>query len=139
MMSKIDPQVLKQAIIEYRTIGKQLMKDLGTKFGLDISNTEEYQELIWVRNQNIQRKGQLTQRWDYTLRGSKCNFYNKKHQQTVVVHFTNAPEFGHINEWHLMMFLESTELYKKAFEGAEWLDLKPVVSKLHTSGEIERV
>ncbi len=135
-MSKIDPQILKQAIIDYRHLGKQLMKDLGLKFGLDITITEEYDQLIWRGNQNILRKGQLSQRWNYQLRGSKCNFYNKKHQQHVTVHFVNTPEFRHIDEWHLMMFLESTEQYKKAFEGVEWLDLKPVVSELYNSGEI---
>jgi hypothetical protein len=73
----IDKELLKQAIIEYRIAGKKLMFDLGNKYGLDISNPDDFETLIARRNKTIPKKGALTQRWNIYFHGGACCFYKK--------------------------------------------------------------
>lgn len=117
--NKIDSSIIRQAIIDYRLEGKRLMLDLGKKFELDINNLEEYGKLISRSNENIPRKGKLSERWNYYFHGGECGFYNKKHKQRVEVVLINAPEFGHINAWFLLSYIQSTERYKNEMENVE--------------------
>jgi hypothetical protein len=135
----IDKEILKQAIIEYRKTGKKLMFDLGNKYGLDISKSEDFETLITRSNKTIPRKGALTQRWNYYFHGGACCFYNKKHQQHVEVELSNSPEFGHLDAWFLMRFLESTERYKETVLGINWIELKPIFNDLYLNDEVENV
>jgi hypothetical protein len=132
----IDNEILKQAIIEYRIAGKKLMFDLGNKYGLDISKPDDFDTLITRSNKTIPRKGALTQRWNYYFHGGACCFYNKKHQQTVEVELSNAPEFGHLDAWFLMRYLESTERYKQYVSGINWIELKPLLQDLYINKEV---
>lgn len=138
-MQKIDNDILKQAILEYRTAGKKLMMDLGKKFGLDITQKEDFEKLISRSNKTISRKGELSQRWNYAFHGGECLFYNKKHQQTVQVVLSNPPEFGHLDAWFLMEFMESTKPYKDVVSNFRWFDLKPAIQELYRIGEIENI
>lgn len=58
--SNIDFNIIKKAIIDYRIEGKNLMFELGRKYGLDISNPADYEKLISRTNENIPRKGKLS-------------------------------------------------------------------------------
>jgi len=138
-MTKINPEIVEKAISDYRTDGRELMIKLGKKFGFDINENDEYQQLISRSNNNIPRKGQLTERWNYRFHGTECEFYNKKHQQSVEVVLTNPPVFGVIDVWFLMKYMESTELYKECVEGIEWTELKPVVEDLYSSGNVVEI
>jgi hypothetical protein len=131
--------ILKQAILEYRAEGKRLMKELGRKFGLDIHKEEDYIRLVSRSESSIPRKGELSKRWNYSFHGGECRFYNKKHQQTVEVVLTNPPEFGHLDAWFLMLYIESTEKYKDQFAGINYQNLKPLLDKLYKMGEIENI
>lgn len=138
-MTEIDTTIIQQAILDYRAAGKQLMAQLGRKFNLDINILAEYEQLISRRNKAIPRKGELTKRWNYNFHGGECGFYNKKHQQSVEVVLSNPPEFGYIDAWFLMKYMESTKIYKDKVEGVNWFDLKPIISELYTSGAIVHV
>jgi hypothetical protein len=138
-MKYIDTNILKRAIFEYRELGKKLMFQLGHKYGLDINQHEEYVELISRSNQLIPRKGELTQRWNYSFHGCECGFYNKKHQQHIEVRLSNAPDFGHLDAWLVMAFMESTSIYKEAVRDIVHTDLKPMIHELYAKGEIENV
>jgi hypothetical protein len=135
----IDNEILKQAIKEYRKTGKKLMFDLGNKYGLDISKSEDFETLIARSNKTIPKKGALTQRWNYCFLGGACCFYNKKHLQTVEVELSNLPEFGHLDAWFLMRFLESTERYKQAVLGINWIELKPLLQDLYINKEVVNI
>jgi len=93
-MKKIDLQILKEAIIEYRKAGKKLMIQLGEKFGYNIFVIKEFNEFIWKGNNSVPRKGKLSNRWNYTFHGGQCKFYNNKHHQTIEVELSNPPDFG---------------------------------------------
>ena len=137
--NKVNLNIVKQAILDYRNDGKKLMEELGEKYNLDINNHEDYKQLISRSNNIIPRKGELSKRWNYSFHGGECGFYNKKHQQSVEVVLSNPPKFGHIDAWFLMTYMQSTEKYKNEIKGIEWTDLKPLISKLYKTGEIELI
>ncbi|WP_130733710.1 hypothetical protein [Flavobacterium sp. J27] len=136
---KIKLDVVKEAIIDYRSDGKELMRKLAEKYGLDIENEKDYEKLISRNNKEIPRKGELSKRWNYAFHGCECGFYNKKYKQQVEVVLSNNPEFGHINSWFLLSYMNSTEKYKKEIEGINWQQLKPLIERLYQTGEIESI
>ena len=48
---KIKLDVVKEAIIDYRRDGKELMRKLAEKYGLDIENEKDYEKLISRNNE----------------------------------------------------------------------------------------
>jgi hypothetical protein len=138
-MKNIDKEILIRAIHEYRETGKQLMFQLGWKFELDLAKPEECMELLSRKDRIIPRKGEMTKRWNYAFHGYECGFYNKKHQQSVEVVLTNAPEFGHLDAWFVMQFMESTKAYKDAVKDIDYRDLKIAITELYKTGEIENI
>ncbi|QCX38050.1 hypothetical protein FF125_06265 [Aureibaculum algae] len=136
---KINLEIVKKAIFDYRNEGKELMFKLGEKFNLDIESSEDYERLIARNNENIPRRGELSKKWNYNFHGLECGFYNKKLQQRVEVVLKNPPEFGHIDSWFLLGYMESTGKYKKEVEGVNWQKLKLAVEELYEIGEVVKV
>jgi hypothetical protein len=136
---KADLNTIKQAILDYRIEGKKLMFELGKKYNLDINNSEEYEKLISRNNENIPRKGKLSERWNYYFHGCECGFYNKKHQQSVEVGLSNPPEFGHVDAWFLLSYMQSTEKYRNEIKDINWQELQKIIHKLYKNGEIENI
>jgi hypothetical protein len=136
---KIELDIVKEAVIDYRNDGKKLMNKLAEKYELDIKNEKDYESLILRNNPKIPRKGELSKRWNYYFHGIECGFYNKKSKQQVEVVLNNSPEFGQIDSWFLLSYMESTEKYKNEIKGINWQELKPIIEKLYETGEIERV
>lgn len=136
---KVESGILMQAIFDYRTQGKKLMSELGKKFNLDINHLEEYQELISRINDNIPRKGKLSERWNYYFHGGQCGFYNRKHKQQVEIVLSNPPEFGHIDAWFLLTFMQSTERYKNEARNMDRHELKTMIDGLYKSGQIKDI
>ncbi len=135
----MNPEILKQAIFDYRADGKKLMEDLGKKYNLDIKIENDYLQLVSRSNSSIPRKGELSKRWNYSFHGGECGFYNKKHQQSIEVVLSNSPNFGYINTWFLMIYMESTEKYKHEIYETRWTDLAPILDQFYKTGEIEYV
>ncbi|MEM1321092.1 MAG: hypothetical protein AAGG75_12635 [Bacteroidota bacterium] len=138
-MNKINLEILKEAIIAYREEGKNLMVKLGKKYGYNINKIQEYEDLIWRGNNSVPRKGQLSNRWNYTFHGGQCKFYNKKHQQIIEVELINPPNFGKLDAWFVFKYLESTEKYKKYVLDVEWSEIKELINQLYKLGEIEKI
>lgn len=132
-------EILTKAIKDYRTEGIELMKRLGEKFGYDISAKEQFEELIWKSNPNVPRKGQLSERVNYAFHGGECHFHKKKTQQNIEVILSNSPKFGKIDAWFLKEYLDSTDEYKEISKDLDWQDLKPMLTQLYLTGEIEEI
>jgi hypothetical protein len=137
--NNVDLNIIKEAISDYRTQGKQLMFELGKKHNLDINIIEDYEKLISKSNKNIPRKGKISERWNYYFHGCECGFFNKKHQQHVEVVLSNPPEFGHIDSWFLLSYMQSTEKYKKEIEGIKWQELQEIINKLYKIGQVKNI
>ncbi len=136
--NKIDLNTIKQAIFDYRNEGKKLMFELGNKYELNISNSEDYEKLVSRSNENIPRRGKLSESWNYVFHGCECGFHNKTGQSVEVV-LSNAPEFGHIDAWFLLSFMKSTNEYRNEVNGMNWQELQKVINKLYESGEVENI
>ena len=136
---KVDLNIIKDAIFEYRLDGKNLMFELGKKYGLDINNSKDYENLISRSNENIPRKGELSKSWNYYFHGCECGFQNKKNHKRVEVVLTNPPEFGNINSWFLLSYMQSTEKYKNEIKDMDWQELQKVVQKLYKNNEVENI
>ena len=135
----VNHDLVKEAIIDYRNDGKKLIFKLAEQYNLDLENEVDYEKLISRSNKEIPRKGKISERWNYYFHGCECGFYNKKYQQRVEVVLSNPPEFGHIDSWFLLSYMESTEKYKNGIKGVKWQELKSVIEKLYETGEIELV
>lgn len=136
--SKIDLNIIKQAIFDYRIDGKKLMFELGKKYSLDISKSEDYEKLISRSNEKIPRVGKLSENWNYVFHGGECGFHNN-HQKSVEVVLSNAPEFGHIDAWFLLSYMESTEKYRNEVKNMKWQELQKVIHKLYENGEVQNI
>ena len=132
----INLDIFQEAIIDYRQEGKELMFRLGEKYGLNIEVNEK---LISRSNKNIPRRGELSNRWNYSFHGGECGFYNKKHQKQVEVVLSNPPEFGHIDSWFLLSYMQSVDKYKSEVAEMDWQKLKLVVEKLYMNSKIKKV
>ncbi|UZO82354.1 hypothetical protein NBT05_07730 [Aquimarina sp. ERC-38] len=135
----VNLDIVQEAITDYRQEGKELMFKLGEKYGLDIGIKEDYEKLISRSNKNIPRRGELSKRWNYNFHIGGCRFYNKKHQKKVEVVLTNSPEFGHIDSWFLLSYMQSVDKYKSEVEGMDRQNLKLVVEKLYMDNKIKKV
>lgn len=131
----INLDIFQEAIIDYRQEGKELMFKLGEKYGFK----EDYEKLISRSNNDIPRRGELSKRWNYSFHGQECGFYNKKHQKQVEVVLSNPPEFGHIDSWFLLSYMQSADKYKSEVVEMNWQKLKLVVEKLYLNGKIKKV
>jgi|TARA_R110002110_G_scaffold208363_5_gene420686 hypothetical protein len=136
---KITLEILTKAINDYRTEGIELMERLGEKFGYDISIIEQYKELIKRGNLKVPRKGKLSERVNYAFHGRECHFHKKKTQQNVEVILTNPPKFGKIDPWFLKEYLDSTEEYEELTKEMNWLELKPMLIELYSTGKVEAI
>jgi hypothetical protein len=134
---KVDLNIIKQAILDYRSEGENLMFELGKKYNLDIQNTEDYEKLISKNNENIPRKGKLSGKCKYVFHGRECGFHIK--QKRIEVVLTNAPEFGHIDSWFLISYMNSIEKYRKEIDGMDSQELQKLINKLYDSGEVENI
>ncbi|WP_299316066.1 hypothetical protein [uncultured Aquimarina sp.] len=135
----INLDIFQEAIMDYRQEGKELMFKLGEKFGLNIEIKEDYEKLISRGNKSIPRRGELSKRWNYSFHGGECGFYNKKHQKQVEVVLTNPPEFGHIDSWFLLSYMQSVDKYKSEVSEIDWQKLKLIVEKLYLNGKIKKI
>ncbi|MFI2744154.1 DUF6896 domain-containing protein [Zhouia sp. PK063] len=135
----INLDIFQEAIIDYRQEGKELMFKLGEKYGLNIEIKEDYENLISRDHKHIPRRGELSKRWNYSFHGQECGFYNKKHEKKVEVVLSNPPEFGHIDSWFLLSYMQSVDKYKSEVAEMDWQKLNLVVEKLYLYGKIKKV
>lgn len=132
-------EVLVKAIHEYRLEGVELMKRLGDTFGYDISVKEQCEELFWIRNPKVPRKGAISKGVNYAFHGDTCAFYKKKTQQHIEVILSNPPQFGKIDAWFLRSYLDSTKEYAELVKDINWLELKRMLGQLYRNGSIVEI
>ncbi len=133
-IEKMENQELIKAIEEYRLLCRKLIFELGNKFDFDISNKNQFEDFIWVRNEKIPRRGQMNDSWKYAFHGTQCGFHNKN-GQTVEVELADHPNFRVVEPWFLKEFIDSTPTYKASIGELSWQTLKSKLEDLYTSGQ----
>ena len=136
---KLTLDILTQVIEEYRQEGANLMKALGEKYGYDITDPDQFNELIWRSNPKVPRQGQLSKKVNYAFHGAECGFHKLKNQQNIEVILFNPPHFGKLDAWFVKEFMDSTDAYKEYSKVLNWEDLKPMFKTLYQNGVIQEV
>ncbi|WP_027394232.1 DUF6896 domain-containing protein [Aquimarina latercula] len=89
----------------------QLMNMMSKKFKIDLNNSSEIYELK-MKKSNRQR-GQINNEWNYHFHGIGCSFKNEKTGQFLDVQINNNLEFGIIDNYYLLQFINTTESLSK--------------------------
>ncbi|GLB49382.1 DUF6896 domain-containing protein [Neptunitalea lumnitzerae] len=88
-----------------------LMYLMAKTFDIDLTNKNEIEHL--KRHRSVNQRGQLNNEWSYYFHGISCTFTNKKTQQLLDVKIFNGLEFGVLDTYYLMKFIETTKKCKE--------------------------
>ena len=89
-----------------------LMNLMAQTFDINLNNSNEIYELKTKRSEN--QRGEINNEWKYRFHGKGCSFTNTNTEQFLDVQINNGIEFGELDTYYLMKFIETTESLKKA-------------------------
>ena len=89
-----------------------LMNLMAETFDINLNNANEIYELKTKRSEN--QRGELNSEWNYHFHGKGCSFINTNTKQFLDVQINNGIEFGELDTYYLMKFIQTTESLKKA-------------------------
>jgi len=84
----------------------ELMGHMAEKFGIAISAPLNLKEIKLINN--LQSFGKLNDEWEYGFQLNVCMFRNIRTGQFLSVYIDAAPEFGVIEPFYLLQFINST-------------------------------
>ena len=88
-----------------------LMNLMAETFDIDLNNSSEIYDL--KMNKSDRQRGQINDEWKYHFHGKGCSFTNLITEQFLDVQITNGLEFGELNTYYLMKFIQTTESLKE--------------------------
>lgn len=88
-----------------------LMKLMATTFDINLNNSNEIYELKTKRSKN--QRGEINNEWKYHFHGKSCSFTNINTEQFLDIQINNGIEFGKLDTYYLMKFIQTTESLKK--------------------------
>tara|TARA_B110000902_G_C14113848_1_gene515419 strand:+ start:64 stop:756 length:693 start_codon:yes stop_codon:yes gene_type:complete len=88
-----------------------LMNLMANTFDIDLNNSSEIYDL--KRNRSDKQRGQINDDWKYHFHGKGCSFTNSITEQFLDVQIINGLEFGELDTYYLMKFIETTESLKE--------------------------
>lgn len=88
-----------------------LMNLMAKTFGIELNNPSEIYDL--KRNRSDKQRGQINDQWKYHFHGKGCSFTNSITEQFLDVQIINGLEFGELDTYYLMKFIQTTESLKE--------------------------
>ena len=88
-----------------------LMNLMADTFNIDLNNSSELYDL--KRNRSDKQRGNINDEWKYHFHGKGCSFTNIKTEQFLDVQIINGIEFGELDTYYLMKFIQTTESLKE--------------------------
>ena len=88
-----------------------LMNLMAETFDIDLNNSSEIYDL--KRNRSDKQRGQINDEWKYHFHGKGCSFTNSITEQFLDVQIINGLEFGELDTYYLMKFIQTTESLKE--------------------------
>jgi len=88
-----------------------LMSLMADKFDIDLNNSSEIYDL--KRNRSDKQRGQINDEWKYHFHGKGCSFTNSKTEQFLDVQIINGLEYGQLDTYYLMKFIQTTDSLKE--------------------------
>ncbi|TGE24708.1 hypothetical protein E5K00_05725 [Hymenobacter aquaticus] len=119
----------------FRQQAFQLMNPLLEALAIPPDKRNDWRELMQTKMAHIRRgqaRGQLGAEWTYFLHGFECRFENGKTGQVVEVIINNCPEFGCLDAWFFLQYINTTEQFAGLREwlGNEYENAKKVLTIL---------
>ncbi len=99
----------------FRNDATALMQMLSEKFDFSINNCGTWPITIYQTSRS--NKGILNEEWTFYLHGSHCHFENINTGQSVEVRYTEKPEFGYLDGFFFLNYMQTTVRFKNL---ADW-------------------
>ncbi|MBU3012192.1 hypothetical protein KO506_12315, partial [Polaribacter vadi] len=93
-------------------IAHSLMNLMAETFNINLNNSNEIYELKTKRSEN--QRGKINSEWNYHFHGKSCSFTNTNTEQFLDIQINNGIEFGELDTYYLMKFIQTTKSLKKA-------------------------
>jgi len=88
-----------------------LMNLMSDTFNINLKNSSELYDL--KRNRSEKQRGNLNNEWKYHFHGKGCSFTNSVTNQFLDVQINNGLEFGELDTYYLMKFIQTTKSLKE--------------------------
>ncbi len=88
-----------------------LMNLMAETFDINLNNSSEIYDL--KRNRSDKQRGQINDEWKYHFHGKGCSFTNSKTEQFLDVQIINGLEYGQLDTYYLMKFIQTTDSLKE--------------------------
>ncbi|WP_179320758.1 DUF6896 domain-containing protein [Winogradskyella helgolandensis] len=119
IVPSISTKVVLENILEFHNCielfdktAHSLMNEMAETFDINLNNSNEIYELKTKRSEN--QRGEINNEWKYHFHGKGCSFTNTNTEQFLDVQINNGIEFGELDTYYLMKFIQTTESLKKA-------------------------
>lgn len=107
-------KILLDSIIGFEQKANQLIELLAHEYGLNLKQEHPFGKLI-TRNNRLW-KGCLNGKWNYQFHGDACKFENSKTGQILDVKINRNGNYGTIDNFYLLKFIETTEIFSYVFK-----------------------
>jgi hypothetical protein len=84
-----------------------LMNLMADTFEINLNNSSELYDL--KRNRSDKQRGSINNEWKYHFHGKGCSFTNSNTEQFLDVQIINGLEYGELDTYYLMKFIQTTE------------------------------
>lgn len=126
---------LMESAREFRVLATQLCAQLAALIGISTRELAAHAQYQLPQNR-IEQRGSLNDEWSYCFHGFQCGFTHKESGQSLDVEFGFGDEFGVLDAWFWLRFLQTTPRY--ALLG-RWLalgygDAKTMLDSLYEAG-----
>ena len=88
-----------------------LMNLMADTFNINLNNSSELHDL--KRNRSDKQRGNINDEWKYHFHGKGCSFTNSITEQFLDVQIINGIEYGELDTYYLMKFIQTTESLKE--------------------------
>ena len=100
-----------KCVVLFDLTAHKLMSIMAKTYDLNLSNSQEIHDLKTKRSDK--QRGEINDEWNYHFHGTGCSFTNKKNKEFLVVQINNGLEYGKLESYSLMRFIQSTDSLKE--------------------------
>ncbi len=100
-----------KCIEEFDKTAHYLMNLMADTFNINLNNSSELYDL--KRNRSDKQRGTINSAWKYHFHGKGCSFTNSITEQFLDIQIVNGLEFGELDTYYLMKFIQTTESLKE--------------------------
>jgi len=118
----------------------ELMAALGKAHGIDPANRSDLHGLK-KRFRDNQQRGAVNAEWSFWLHGSECQFTHATTGQVVEVVVTYADEFGALDSFFFLQYLQTTPRFQElaAFFEGDRASITKALNLLEDAGQLKRI